>query len=67
MACNRYVYVAEGADRHVGLLLVDGRLVRTVKADQRRRPMEVEGQEILTRDKVTIRFNLTHRTGSGTR
>ena len=28
----RYVYVAEVADRHVGLLLVDGRLVRTLES-----------------------------------
>ena len=72
----RCVYVAEVADRHVGLLLVDGRLVRTLdpgryaywtfnravkveQIDQRLQPMEVQGQEILTRDKVTIRVNMT--------
>ena len=75
-ACYRYVYVAEVADRHVGLLLVNGRFVRTLdpgryaywtfnrtvkveQIDQRLRPMEVQGQEILTRDKVTIRVNMT--------
>ena len=76
MARNRHVHVAEVADRHVGLLLVDGRLVRTLdpglyaywtfnrtvqveQIDQRLQPMEIQGQEILTRDKVTIRVNLT--------
>jgi regulator of protease activity HflC (stomatin/prohibitin superfamily) len=76
MARHRHVHVAEVADRHVGLLLVDGRLVRTLdpglyaywtfnrtvqveQIDQRLQPMEVQGQEILTRDKVTIRVNLT--------
>ncbi len=74
-AC-RFVHFAEVADQHVGLLVVDGRLARTLEPglyaywtfnhkvqveqiDQRQQAIEVQGQEILTRDKVTLRVNLT--------
>ncbi len=70
------VYAAEVADQHVGLLIVDGELVkvldpgphtywkfnRNVKIEQfdtRIQAMDVGGQEILTKDKVTLRVNLT--------
>lgn len=69
------VYVAEVADQHVGLLLVDGELagtlgpglyawwtfnrrIRVEQVDARLQAMEVQGQEILTRDKVSLRVNL---------
>ncbi|MFQ5644031.1 MAG: slipin family protein [Thiogranum sp.] len=69
------VYFAEVADRHAGLLIVDGELVRMLEpglyawwkfnrrvvveqVDLRLQAMEVQGQEILTRDKVTLRVNL---------
>jgi regulator of protease activity HflC (stomatin/prohibitin superfamily) len=68
--------VVEVADTAVGLLIVDGELVkvlepglhafwkyqRALKAeavDRRVQAMEVAGQEILTRDKVSLRVNLT--------
>lgn len=71
-----YVYVAEVADNHLGLLIVDGELVenlkpglyvywkfnRNVKVEQvelRMQVMEVQGQEILTKDKVSLRVNLS--------
>lgn len=71
-----YVYVSEVADNHVGLLIVDGELVeslkpglyvywkfnRNVKVEQvelRMQVMEVQGQEILTKDKVSLRVNLS--------
>ncbi len=74
-ARNRHVLVAEVADKHVGLLIVDGQLLRTLapglyaywtfnrtvkveQVDQRLQAMEIQGQEILTRDKVTLRVNL---------
>ena len=70
-----YVYLAEVADKHVGLLVVDGELVKTLQpglyaywkfnrrvvveqVDLRLQAMEVQGQEILTKDKVTLRVNL---------
>jgi len=70
-----YVYFAEVADKHVGLLIVDGELVKTLQpglfawwkfnrrvvveqVDLRLQAMEVQGQEILTKDKVTLRVNL---------
>jgi len=70
-----YVYLAEVADKHVGLLVVDGELVNTLQpglyawwkfnrrvvveqVDLRLQAMEVQGQEILTKDKVTLRVNL---------
>jgi len=74
-ARNNHVYVAEVADKHVGLLVVDGQLRRTLapglyaywtfnrtvkveQVDQRLQAMEIQGQEILTKDKVTLRVNL---------
>lgn len=71
-----YVYIAEVADNHIGLLIVDGELVknlepglyvywkfnRNVKVEQvelRMQVMEVQGQEILTKDKVSLRVNLS--------
>ena len=70
-----YVYFAEVADKHVGLLIVDGEQVKTLQprlyafwkfnrrvlveqVDLRLQAMEVQGQEILTKDKVTLRVNL---------
>jgi len=70
-----YLYISEVADNHVGLLVVDGELVeslkpglyaywkfnRNVKIEQvelRLQVMEVQGQEILTKDKVSLRINL---------
>ncbi|MGD2117225.1 MAG: slipin family protein [Chromatiales bacterium] len=70
-----YVYSTEVMDHFVGLLLVDGELVQTLKPgfhafwsvkrhvcveqlDTRIQAMEVQGQEILTRDKVSLRLNL---------
>ena len=70
-----YVYLAEVADKHVGLLIVDGELVKTLQpglyaywkfnrrvvveqVDLRLQAMDVQGQEILTKDKVTLRVNL---------
>ena len=71
-----YVYIAEVSDNHVGLLIVDGEMVkslkpglyaywkfnRNVKVEQvelRMQVMEVQGQEILTKDKVSLRVNLS--------
>ncbi|MBK1719077.1 slipin family protein [Thiocystis violacea] len=65
----------EVADHQLGLLLLDGRLVRTLEpgvhafwnftravqvevTDLRLQELEVQGQEILTRDKVSLRINL---------
>lgn len=70
------VYLAEVADNHLGLLIVDGEMVKTLtpglyaywkfnrkvsveQVDLRLQAMEVQGQEILTKDKVTLRVNLT--------
>lgn len=70
------VYFSEVADNHLGLLIVDGELVKTLKpglyaywkfnrkvaveqVDLRLQAMEVQGQEILTKDKVTLRVNLS--------
>ena len=70
-----YVYLAEVADKHIGLLIVDGELDKTLQpglyaywkfnrrvvveqVDLRLQAMEVQGQEILTNDKVTLRVNL---------
>ncbi len=69
----RFALVAE---RHVGLLFVDGVLVTTLQpglhafwrfnrdikveqVDSRVQAMEVQGQEILTKDKVSLRINLS--------
>ena len=71
-----YLAISEVADNHVGLLIVDGELVqslkpglyaywkfnRNVKVEQvelRMQVMEVQGQEILTKDKVSLRVNLS--------
>lgn len=71
-----YVYISEVADNHVGLLIVDGELVqslkpglyaywkfnRNVKVEQvelRMQVMEVQGQEILAKDKVSLRVNMS--------
>lgn len=70
------VLPVEVASEHVGLLFVDGSLVKTLKpglyvfwkfnrklkveqVDTRLSSMEVSGQEILTRDKVSLRINLS--------
>jgi regulator of protease activity HflC (stomatin/prohibitin superfamily) len=71
-----FILVAEVEDNHVGLLLVDGELIRTLPpglhafwrfnrvvkvetVDLRLQTVEVSGQEILTRDKVSLRVNLS--------
>jgi regulator of protease activity HflC (stomatin/prohibitin superfamily) len=70
------VAAAEVPDTSVGLLIVDGELVKVLEpglhafwkyqralkvelVDRRVQAMEVAGQEILTRDKVSLRVNLT--------
>ncbi len=71
-----YVHLAEVPDNHVGLLIVDGKLVKTLDpglhaywkfsrsvkietVDRRVQAMDVSGQEILTKDKVSLRVNVT--------
>lgn len=71
----RYAVVVAVPEQHVGLLFVDGRLVRSLDAgsyafwnfgrnvvaevtDLRVQGVEVSGQEMLTRDKVSLRVNL---------
>ncbi len=71
-----FVTISEVADNHVGLLIVDGEFVQTLKpglyaywkfnrnvkveqVELRMQAMEVQGQEILTKDKVSLRVNLT--------
>jgi len=71
-----YVAISEVPDNHVGLLVVDGELVQTLKpglyaywkfnrnvkvelVELRMQVMEVQGQEILTKDKVSLRVNLS--------
>ena len=71
----RYAVVAAVPEQHVGLLFVDGKLVRSLDAgsyafwnfgknvvaevtDLRVQGVEVSGQEMLTRDKVSLRVNL---------
>jgi len=73
---RKVVYMREVSDGHVGLLFVDGELVRELApglhvfwkfnrgigvelVDLRVRALEVGGQEILTKDKVALRINLT--------
>ncbi|MCB1768522.1 MAG: slipin family protein [Candidatus Competibacteraceae bacterium] len=73
---NGFILTAEIEDNHVGLLLVDGELVRTLSPglhafwrfnraikmetiDLRLQTVEVSGQEILTKDKVSLRVNLS--------
>ncbi len=75
-AVRAVVYPVEVAEKSVGLLFVDGELVKTLEAglyafwkfnrnlkveqvDTRLQAMEVGGQEILTKDKVSLRVNLT--------
>jgi regulator of protease activity HflC (stomatin/prohibitin superfamily) len=70
------VSAVEVPDTAVGLLIVDGELVKVLEpglhafwkfqralktelVDRRVQAMEVSGQEILTRDKVSLRVNLT--------
>ncbi len=74
-AVRNVVYPAEVADKSVGMLYVDGELIktlasglyaywkynRTIKVEQvdtRLQAIEVSGQEILTKDKVSLRANL---------
>ena len=73
---QRGIYSEEVPHGHVGLLYVDGELVRVLEpgrhafwtygpsvrvdpVDLRVKTLEVQGQEILTRDKVSLRINLT--------
>ena len=73
---GKTMYLREVPDGHVGLLHVDGALVRELApglhafwkfnrtiavalVDLRVRALEVGGQEILTKDKVSLRINLT--------
>jgi regulator of protease activity HflC (stomatin/prohibitin superfamily) len=75
-AVSNAVVSAEVAEKFMGLLFVDGELVkplgpglyaywkfnRAIKVEQvdtRLQDMEVSGQEILTRDKVSLRVNLS--------
>jgi regulator of protease activity HflC (stomatin/prohibitin superfamily) len=70
------VYIREVPDGHVGLLFVDGELIRELApglhvfwkfnrgiavalVDLRVRALDVGGQEILTKDKVALRINLS--------
>ena len=70
-----YVYISEVADNHIGLLIVDGELVQSLKpglyvywkfnrsinveqVELRMQVMDVQGQEILSKDKVSLRVNL---------
>jgi regulator of protease activity HflC (stomatin/prohibitin superfamily) len=70
------VVTAEVAEKFMGLLFVDGELVKTLgpglyaywkfnrvikveQVDTRLTEMEVSGQEILTKDKVSLRVNLS--------
>lgn len=76
VAASKLVATATIADSFVGLLYVDGELVRSLGAgyhaflaqdrgivvktfDTRIQTLEVSGQEILTKDKVSLRINLT--------
>ena len=73
---DKAIYARVVPRGHVGLLSVDGKLVRTLEPgfhaffkverdvtvelyDTRLRTLEVSGQEILTKDKVSLRINLT--------
>jgi regulator of protease activity HflC (stomatin/prohibitin superfamily) len=75
-AVSNAVVSAEVAEKFMGLLFVDGELVKTLgpglyaywkfnraikveQVDTRLQDMEVSGQEILTRDKVSLRVNLS--------
>lgn len=74
-AVRQVVLPVEIGSEHVGLLLVDGALLRTLppgvyafwrfnhqvqveQTETRIQSMDVSGQEILTRDKVSLRVNL---------
>jgi len=71
-----YVTITEVSDNHLGLLIVNGELVKNLKpglyaywkfnrnikiehVELRLQVMEVQGQEILTKDKVSLRVNLS--------
>lgn len=73
---SQFVHIAEIKDEILGLLIVDGQLLETLKpgvyvywrfnrsirvemVDIRVQVMEVSGQEILSRDKVSLRVNLS--------
>jgi regulator of protease activity HflC (stomatin/prohibitin superfamily) len=73
---DKVIYSRVVPEGHVGLLYVDGELLRTLAAgfhaffavertvdvelyDTRVQTLEVTGQEILTKDKVSLRINLT--------
>ena len=73
---DKAIYAREVAEGHVGLLYVDGELVRALNPglhafwkfnrgitvelmDKRVKALHVGGQEILTKDKVSLRINVT--------
>ncbi len=75
-ALTGFIQVAEVDDNHLGLLVVDGELARTLPPglhafwrfnrtikvetfDLRLQAIEVSGQDILTKDKVSLRVNLS--------
>ena len=75
-AIREAVYATEVTDKHVGFLLVDGKLQQTLAPgayawwtfnrkvlvkhlDMRLQNIEVNGQEILTKDRVSLRINLS--------
>ncbi|MEE9345724.1 MAG: SPFH domain-containing protein [Methylococcales bacterium] len=75
-AIREAVYTTEVTDKHVGFLIVDGKLQHTLAPgafawwtfnrkvlvkhlDMRLQNMEVNGQEILTKDRVSLRINLS--------
>ncbi len=75
-ALTGFLQVAEVDDNHLGLLVVDGELARTLPPglhafwrfnrkikvetfDLRLQAIEVSGQDILTKDKVSLRVNLS--------
>lgn len=69
------VYYTEIADKHIGFLLINGKVqrmleagayawwtfnhhIRVMQMDMRLQHMDVNGQEILTKDRVSLRVNL---------
>jgi len=75
-ALGQGLVIKEVANQQVGLLFIDGKLVRVLKAgkfgfwnfnqsvevqvvETRAQQLEVAGQEILTKDKVSLRVNLS--------
>jgi len=75
-ALGQGLVIKEVANQQVGLLFIDGQLVRVLKAgkfgfwnfnqsievqvvETRAQQLEVAGQEILTKDKVSLRVNLS--------